>query len=448
MEKYLGNKRVLLDSIYQFITHNTLNTTSIIDIFSGTTNVSRYFRNKGYEVVSNDINRFSYLLGLTYLTNKEIPQFNKLNVPDTPKEKFIELENNFMKSIKKDKTQLFTYDEKKKELYYPVFNVLNYLNNLENLNTNNTHIIDYFCTSGKNSKYKSMRGTEINRNYFSLENAKKINIILEQVRLWWREKLLNKQEISLLLTSIIEEIVLVANVTGTFHDFHRSKLWSNSLQTFNLKMPLTIISNAHSEIYCQDALELVKNLGYKDILYIDPPYNFRQYTSYYHFLNFVGAYPFIEDLDEYMHNITFVRGQNPDDEFKSKFSFKNEFLKALEYLIINTECKYVVMSYYGGKNHWNNWSKKEEKCDFGFNEINKIFQNKDIFKYSKSEETFKVRQNFQSRIGEQKQMIDEYLFFGEKKQFNPTKEVTLNDSNLAENNKKFNLSFFDSFVME
>ncbi len=447
MEKYLGNKRVLLDSIYDFILQNTQNTSSIIDIFSGTTNVSRYFRNKGYNVVSNDINRFSYILGLTYLGNKEVPQFSRLNLPEASKEQLSKLEDSFIKSIKKDKAQLFTHEEKNIKAYDSIFKVLNYLNNLESLKVENTYIIDYFCANGKKSKYKSIRGTEVNRNYFSLENAKKINMIMEQIKIWWKNGLLTKQEISLLLTSIIEEIVLVANVTGTFHDFHRSKLWTNSLQTFTLKIPLSIISNSSSEIYCQDALELVKRLDYKDILYIDPPYNFRQYTSYYHFLNFISAYPFINNLNEYMNNITFVRGQNPEDEFKSKFSFKNEFLKALEYLIINTDCKYVVMSYYGGKNHWNHWESNEDKCDYGFNEISKIFQNKDIFKYSKSEKTFKVRQNFQSRIGEQKQMIDEYLFFGEKSCFNQSKEVNFYNSHLSPNNRKFDLDFFNSFIM-
>ena len=449
MEKYLGNKRSLLDSIYNFIELNTSNTSSIIDIFAGTTNVGRYFKNKGYHVASNDINRFSYILGLSYLTLKSIPQYENIKLPIRTQDDVSYLEEHLIKQVKKDKGQLFTLKRNELKKFFSIFNILDYLNNLEHYTPERKYIIDYFTADGQHSSYTSLRGTKLNRNYFSKENAIKINNILEKIREWWQNKLLSKQEIAILLTAVIEEIVLVANVSGTFHDFHRNKFWTNSLQTFTLKLPLSIISKTNSKIYCDDALELAKHLPYHDILYIDPPYNFRQYTSYYHLLNLIAAYPFMNNLDEYMKDLSYVRGQNPADEFKSKFCFKNQFIDALRYLIENTNCKYVVMSYYGGKNHWNHWSKKEDKYDTGFKEINNLFQNKNIFKSSSSQETFQLRQNFQSRIGEKKQYIDEYLFFGEKNlYFEDKKSYNLNYDALAEHNKNFELNFFNYYTNE
>ena len=447
MEKYLGNKRSLLDSIYSFIELNTTNTSSIIDIFAGTTNVGRYFKNKGYDVASNDINRFSYILGLSYLSLKSIPQFEKIQIPNDIKVDITYLEEHFLKQAKKDKEQLFSLNSVSMKEFLPIFKILNYLNNLDKYAPKNKFIIDYFTVDGKHSDYTSLRGTELNRNYFSKDNAMKINNILEKIREWWQNNLLSKQEIAILLTAVIEEVVLVANVAGTFHDFHRNKLWTNSLQSFTIKVPLSIISQTNSQIYCDDALKLVKTLPYHDILYIDPPYNFRQYTSYYHLLNFIAAYPFIDNLEDYMKDLSYVRGQNPEDEFKSAFCFKDQFVEALKYLIENVNCKYVVMSYYGGKNHWNHWSKNDEKNDIGFHKINSLFQDKNIFKTSLAEQTFQYKQNFQSRAGEKKQYFDEYLFFGEKTSFNTSKK-NFNDSNniLAEHNKAFKLNFFDYYT--
>jgi len=449
LEKYLGNKRSLIDSIYTFIELNTSNTSSIIDIFAGTTNVGRYFKNKGYQVTSNDINRFSYILGLSYLSLKSIPQYGNIQIPKRTQSDISYLEEHFMKQVKKDKGQLYTFKQNELKRFLPVLNILDYLNKLEHFIPENTYMIDYFTTNGKYSNYTSLRGTELNRNYFSKENAIKINNILEKIREWWQNNLLSKQEIAILLTAVIEEIVLVANVAGTFHDFHRNKLWTNSLQTFTLKLPLSIISKTTSTIYCDDALELAKNLPYHDILYIDPPYNFRQYTSYYHLLNFVAAYPFLKDLDKYMKDLNYVRGQNPADEFKSKFCFKGQFIEALRYLIENINCKYVVMSYYGGKNHWNHWTKKEDKYDTGFHKINKIFQDRNIFKSSSAQETFQLRQNFQSRIGEKKQYIDEYLFFGEKATYAENRKLQNGYyDTIAGHNKNFELNFFNYYTNE
>ena len=48
MEKYLGNKRVLLDDIFNFCSENCPDAKSMYDVFSGTTNVARMFQVKGF----------------------------------------------------------------------------------------------------------------------------------------------------------------------------------------------------------------------------------------------------------------------------------------------------------------------------------------------------------------------------------------------------------------
>jgi adenine-specific DNA methylase len=373
VEKYIGNKRVLLDTIYQFTQEVCPNTESICDIFAGTTNVARYFRNKGYSTIVNDINRFSYILGSAYLTLKEYPTFEKIDIPIRSTSSIDKLKKSFFSSIKKDKGQLFKSQDAEEiwRQLFPLIQVIDYLNNLNTTHHSN-NIVDFFTREGRFTDYKSVRGTHVKRNYFSSENAHKINIIIDQLREWWKNEKISFSELSILLTAIIEEIVLVANVNGTFHDFNRNKLWPNALQEFYLKVPLVSVSDQDHKMYNQDALMLAEALPYTDILYLDPPYNFRQYTSYYHFLNFIAAYPFLENVDAYMEKLTHVRGQNMDDEFKSTFCKKDSFVSSLREVIENTNSRYVIMSYYGGRNHWNHWSSTEETHDEGFNVLKKL----------------------------------------------------------------------------
>lgn len=68
------------------------------------------------------------------------------------------------------------------------------------------------------------------------------------------------------------------------------------------------------------------------------------------------------------------------------------------------------MSYYGGRNHWNHWSKEEVPTDTGYKIISNYFS-QDKYCQHTSTSIIKLRQNYQSRAGEKKQIIDEYLFF-------------------------------------
>src|SRR5205085_11794063 len=128
--------------------------------------------------------------------------------------------------------------------------------------------------------------------------------------------------------------------------------------------------------------------------------NLRQYTAYYHFLNFVAAYPFLEDVDCYLRNLEYVRGQNMQDDFASEFCYRDKFIEALRHLIAQSKSRYVILSYYGGRNHWNHWSKKDKPTDYGLELLTQLFNDRTLFKSSISIPVLQLRQNYQSRVGE------------------------------------------------
>jgi len=414
MEKYLGNKKSLLGDIFNFYQQNCPEASSVFDIFAGTNNVARMFRKKGLKAYSNDANRFSYILAKTYLELDEIPQFKKINAYKVYDEDLF-LQKRIIADIQKDNNTLFD-SEKQRDFLIDTKEaqaVFNYLNSLKNkLKNKNYTFYDYFSQFGDKSSYTSMRGTSGKRNYFSEENAILLDNILNQIKDWKNESRISSNEYYFLLTAIIEEVTLKANVNGTFHDFNRKKLFPNATQEFFLKIPIVDIYNGISgEAHIGDSISISSTSNVNcDLLYIDPPYNFRQYTAYYHLLNFISAYPEIDNLKAYIDKLEFVRGQNPEDDFTSDFCFKNKFISALDDMITDANPKYVIMSYYGGRNHWNHWTKGEEHNDEGFKVLEEYFGSEKFCSKSYSSIT-KLRQNYQSRVGEKKQIIDEYLFF-------------------------------------
>ena len=60
--RYIGNKENILDKIYQILKDNGVEGKRFFDFFSGTTNVARFFKRKGYTVFSCDMLYLSYCL--------------------------------------------------------------------------------------------------------------------------------------------------------------------------------------------------------------------------------------------------------------------------------------------------------------------------------------------------------------------------------------------------
>lgn len=418
MEKYLGNKSTLMPLIEAFITQRAPGARRISDLFAGTNNVSRYFRARGWETSSCDVNRFSYVLAHTYLRTIRPPEFSGL-LPTS------HIHGNRVSTIwsefKKAKVrygQLYLPSSEAdgfEERFAALANALGHLQGIGESNTTPGWITNYYTRwGGERAAYSSVRGTTGVRNYFSHQNALFLDGVLATLRQWWQQKMLSLGELFALLTSVIEEVVITANVNGTFHDFNRDKIWPNANQAFKLRMPIIGLAETASELANADAFEAAKHFESHDVCYLDPPYNFRQYSAYYHLLNLIPAVPFIEDLEEYFAMLQHVRGQNPTDNYTSDFCFRDRFIPSMRGLIETVNAEHVVLSYYSGRNHWNHWSSVEEPTDEGRHAIESLFADKELFANYEVVPAINVRQNYQSRVGEQKGLVNELLFYGRR----------------------------------
>ncbi len=289
---YIGSKYSILDyiddTINDFVEQKEKNMT-LCDIFSGTGTVGKYFKNKGYNIISNDIQYYSYVTAKHFIENNKNLKFEKL------KEKNIE--------------------------------PFEYLNNIQN-------------TKGfiyNNYSMEGTRGKEHERQYFSDENAQKIDAIRMKIEEWKNAKEIDKQEYTFLLASLIESADKVANTASVYEAFLKH-LKTSASKPLMIK-PIDTIINCdctNLKVYNEDANELVKKIS-GDILYMDPPYNTRKYDTNYHMLETIALY----DQPE----IKGKTGTRVDNSKKSKYCVKREATETFEDLIKNAKFKYIFLSY-------------------------------------------------------------------------------------------------------
>lgn len=274
---YIGSKHKLSSFLLEEIKNTVdedLSQLVFCDLFAGTGIVGRNFKPLVKQVIANDVEYYSYVLNNNYIGNH---------------------------------TSLNT----KKQLEF--------LNNLEG-------------TAGFIFENYSENGRE-NRLYFSEENGKKIDAIRQQIEIWKINSEINKKEYFFLLASLIESADKVAN-TASVYGAYLKKLKKTAQKKLVL-LPATFIEtpNSHS-VFNEDANELIHKIK-GDILYLDPPYNARQYGSNYHLLTTIAKYD------------TFIpKGKTGlRDYYKSSYCKKNEVKNSFEYLIKNANFKYIFLSY-------------------------------------------------------------------------------------------------------
>ena len=283
--RYIGSKANLVKNIESCILKNIhTQQRSFCDIFSGTGVVARYFK-PNYEITSNDVLYFSYIIQKALIENNSVPTFSNL----------------------------------KSEIENPI----SYLENTSIIDVKR-FVEENFSPSGK-----------AERMYFTSENARRIDFIRTIIEQWKSEKKLTESEYYYLLASLIEAIPSVSNITGTYGAYLKN--WDK--RAFKkLELPQFAIenNNRQNKAYNEDAFELEKHIS-GDILYIDPPYNSRQYAPNYHVLETIARY------DNPI--LTGVTGMRPYGDQKSVFCSKNEVNDAFEQLIKNADFSHIIMSY-------------------------------------------------------------------------------------------------------
>ena len=224
IQRYLGNKNSIAEHILNEVGNYCRPGDMVCDIFSGTISMSMAFKRNGYRVASNDISIFSYHYANCYLKNNEIPDFN-LSILGIDSRDYESIAIDLINSKKDEDGFLFLKDNNQFEKYKRLVTVLLYLEKIEIKDIEPLyrmhHFFDTYTVDGNNSYYRSLRGTEGKRRFFTPSNGHRIDNILNKIREWNDRHLLNDVQYSLLISILCESIEKISNTQGTYHDFQR-----------------------------------------------------------------------------------------------------------------------------------------------------------------------------------------------------------------------------------
>lgn len=188
-------------------------------------------------------------------------------------------------------------------------------------------------------KYNSLKVEE--ENYYSVNfsdtylssiNLRKVGHIRDDIDSKFEKGIINLREKCILITSLLYAIDRIANTVGHY-DAYRKK--GNLSADLEMLLPEIKASRYTNSIYKEDSNELAKKVK-ADLVYIDPPYNSRQYCDAYHFLENVAqnTKPEVFGVARKMNR----------DSLKSGYCTSKATDK-LKDLIDNLDAKYILLSY-------------------------------------------------------------------------------------------------------
>lgn len=195
-------------------------------------------------------------------------------------------------------------------------------------------VIDYVV------KYNQLENLEDNymsenfgNTYFSIEDCLRIGFIREDIENNFKSGKINKRERAILITSLLYAMDKIANTCGHYDAYRKNVKFEKSLELF---VPLAKVQNNENNLcFNMDANDLVKNI-YADLVYIDPPYNSRQYCDSYHLLENVALWQKPE-----VHGVARKMDRK---NMKSQYCTKNATL-VFEQLINDINARYILFSY-------------------------------------------------------------------------------------------------------
>ena len=270
--RYIGSKFRMIDFIKETMKKEKIEYSSFLDLFGGTGIVGDFFNDQKTKVYVNDLLKSNYISYLAWFGSEKI-----------------------------DKNKIKRYIDK--------YNSLTVLKD------------NYFSLNFSNT-------------YFSEKNCKKIGFIREDIEENYTNNNLNIRERAILITSLLYAMDKIANTVGHYDAYRKMGDLNKKLELCMLDLKSNT-NNKNNKIFNEDSNELVRNLK-ADVVYIDPPYNSRQYSDAYHLLENVAMWEKNE-----VHGVAKKMEQNG---IRSKYCSVSAPL-VFKDLIENIDAKYIIVSY-------------------------------------------------------------------------------------------------------
>lgn len=310
---YIGNKRKLLHLIAEAVEHTGGARGDFVDLFAGSTVVSRWAKKAGFRVLANDWEPYAAQIARGTVALNRPPAFTRLGGAER---------------------------------------VIAALNALPP--------VDGYVTTHLCPRNDERPDTRRERMFFTRENGQRIDAIGEQIAAWHAAGQIGDDERAYLLAPFIYAVSYASNTSGVFKGFHRG--WGGRTATalyrirgtLRLQAPVLFDNQRANLALREDAQRLAGELPavcgrVPDIVYIDPPYNQHPYGSNYHVLNTIALW----DKPPVARSIL-VNGRVRDKsairrdwrtERRSPYNFAAEALGAFRELIGRIRARWVLVSY-------------------------------------------------------------------------------------------------------
>lgn len=307
--RYIGNKTRLLPFILRTIEKLGIQPGVAHDAFSGTAAVGRALKAAGWSVASSDLMAYSHVFQQAYVVAEEVPSLDTLARNDPAV-------RNAIRDAKGNPDQP------------PRVNALlgagGYLASMA------------APEAGFFTRHFSPAG---DRMYFTEENASRIDAARRTLHQWRAAGWIGESAYYILLAALIEGADRVANTAGVYAAYIKS--WQpNARRRISIIPEIPVVGPPGSTAQVGDATACAANLGPVDLLYVDPPYNARQYSGYYHVPEVIARGWF--DGEPVLRGKT---GLLATDGQRSAWCSPRHVRAALRDLLSATGARHVLVSY-------------------------------------------------------------------------------------------------------
>ena len=306
--RYIGNKTRLLDFITSALDRLGIAAGTVHDAFAGTSAVGRALKERGWRVASSDLMTYSYVFQRAYVVAQRAPSIAEVRGADPELRRALRSSRLRARAADRDPS--------------PLGLVAEYL--------------EHWLEPEAGFFTASFAGE---RMYFTPENARRIDTVRSTLHRWHTAGLIGEDAYYLLLASLIEGADRVANTAGVYAAY--IKRWQpNALRPLRLA-PIHPMKGVHgSSAHKADATEVAGSLGRVDLLYVDPPYNTRQYPGYYHVPELIAR-----GWSEGPPHLRGKTGLLPADGQRSAWCSARRVRTALRELLEATGARHVLVSY-------------------------------------------------------------------------------------------------------
>ncbi len=303
--RYIGNKTRLLPFLTESLGTLGIRGGVACDPFAGTASVGRALKTRGWRVHSGDVLALSYAFQVARVSLDATPDFDR---------------------------RLLERPGRRTDRSTSLRAVLDLLAALPPVHG---FVSEHYSPAGA-------AAAEHGRMYFTPANAGAIDAVRTRILAWSEAGLLDVGREQLLLAVLLQAADRVANTTGVYASFVKS--WQpNATRPLELRAVRPTVPPNPAATGCTahlgTATDLLARLGEVDLLYLDPPYNERQYPGYYHVPELIAR------GWEPPPSLRGKTGLIPDSDLRSDWCRRSRAEQALTDLLESAEARHILLSY-------------------------------------------------------------------------------------------------------